>query len=642
MYALNNISFEIGSRVLFRDVSWHIEHGEKIGLIGPNGAGKSTLLRVISGEYTPSSGELTYQNDLIMGFLNQDLLSYQSDRPIVDVAMEAFSTESRLQEEIDECLEKLDDSPDEDLLNRLHKAQEQFEALDGYTCRPRTERILEGLGFSTEQLQMPLSSFSGGWRMRVMLAKILLTQPDLLLLDEPTNHLDLPSIKWLEEYLEGFPGAVIIVSHDRYFLDSVVNRIADIRGQRVQIYPGNYSHFLEAKALNDELLRNQKKNQEKFIKEQERFIERFRAKATKAKAVQSRIKMLDKLERISDIDDAAPVMSMKLDLAEQPGKTVHSIRVEEKRYGDTLVFGKTNAEILRGDKIALIGANGRGKSTLLRMIAGTEQFNGSSEDGYNVTKTFFAQHQLEILNGKFTILEELQHQAPDETDARLRSLAGAFLFQGDDVFKKIKVLSGGERSRVALAKTMLTKANFLLLDEPTNHLDIQSVNTLIRVLKEFKGTYIIVSHDRFFLSEVANKIWYIEDREIKEYPGTYPEYEVWSEQKETPRTEANNGQKTEKKKKKNDHGNRNRDRNELKKTRTMVRNLETDIESHENQVAQLIEQMSDPQFSSDFEKLNELQKQHDETKVRINDLQSKWESAYNRLLELEKNENSTD
>jgi ATP-binding cassette, subfamily F, member 3 len=643
MFALNNISVEIGSRVLIDNTSWHINANEKIGLIGPNGSGKSTLLRIIAKDNSPSSGDISHNNDLVTGFLNQDLLSYQTERSILKVAMEAFEKVNQLADVIENCIGKLENDHSEALLNKLHEAQEKYDALDGYSCKPKAERILEGLGFSTLQLERPLNSFSGGWRMRVMLAKILLTKPDLLLLDEPTNHLDLPSIKWLEEYLDSYRGTIIIVSHDRYFLDSVVDKIADIRHRKIHLYSGNYSFYLEEKQLQDELHKSRFKNQEKFIKEQEKFINRFRAKSSKAKAVQSRVKMLEKLEHIDDVDDSVPVMSMKLDLAGQPGKTINDIKITDKSYNNAKVFHNTKAQVLRGDKIALIGANGTGKSTLLRLISGMEEFDGTLEDGYNVVKSFFAQHQLESLNMKNSVLEEMRVMAPDESDGKLRTLLGAFLFNGDDVFKKTKILSGGERSRVALAKTMLTKANFLLLDEPTNHLDIQSVNTLIRVLKNFKGSYIVVSHDRFFLAEIANKIWYIVDNEIKEYPGTYAEFDVWQQaRKESDKPVKGDSNKKmsangvpAKKKVKSPVNTKNTEQKAVRKLKSSISNIEDEMTNIESKMEELLSQMADETISSDYSKLSKLQTEYDNLGLTAHQLQEKWDSAFTKLTELE-------
>ncbi|MFM7901997.1 MAG: ABC-F family ATP-binding cassette domain-containing protein, partial [Bacteroidota bacterium] len=371
--------------------------------------------------------------------------------------MEAFAEQNKLSAEIDILLKKLETDYSDKILNRLHEAQTRFDALDGYQIRSKAEEVLEGLGFTTGDLERPLTEFSGGWRMRVMLAKILLAKPDLLLLDEPTNHLDLPSIEWMEEYLDNYEGTVVIVSHDRFFLDRVVNKIAEVANEKINLYPGNYADYMEAKALAEEIQRNQFKNQEKFLKQQERFIERFRAKASKAKAVQSRIKALERVERINDVDDPAATINIQFNFNTTPGKVVAELDIKSKKYKDLCIFEDTKAAINRGDKIAFIGANGKGKSTLLRMIEGVEPFVGKNEEGYNVIRAFYAQHQLESLNLDNTLLRELQVCAPDQTDTTLRTLLGAFLFKNDDVFKKIKVLSGGEKSRVALAKTILTK-----------------------------------------------------------------------------------------------------------------------------------------------------------------------------------------
>ncbi|MFM7766224.1 MAG: ABC-F family ATP-binding cassette domain-containing protein, partial [Bacteroidota bacterium] len=592
MLVLNNITFEFGSRALYRDTSWHIKPNEKIGLIGANGTGKSTLLRIINGEYQISAGEVSGRRDLSIGFLNQDLLSYESKNPILQVAMEAFAEQNKLSAEIDELLKKLETDYSDKILNRLHEAQTRFDALDGYQIRSKAEEVLEGLGFTTGDLERPLTEFSGGWRMRVMLAKILLAKPDLLLLDEPTNHLDLPSIEWMEEYLDNYEGTVVIVSHDRFFLDRVVNKIAEVANEKINLYPGNYADYMEAKALAEEIQRNQFKNQEKFLKQQERFIERFRAKASKAKAVQSRIKALERVERINDVDDPAATINIQFNFNTTPGKMVAELDIKSKKYKDLCIFEDTKAAINRGDKIAFIGANGKGKSTLLRMIEGVEPFVGKNEEGYNVIRAFYAQHQLESLNLDNTLLRELQVCAPDQTDTTLRTLLGAFLFKNDDVFKKIKVLSGGEKSRVALAKTILTKANFMLLDEPTNHLDMQSVNILIQVLQKFKGSYVVVSHDRFFLAEIANKIWFIENQKLKEYPGTYAEYEEWMERRRQ-NGELNDNNPTKKEKEANPAptsietgtvvaDNKSKQK-EIKKLSDTVKNLEAEMEKFREQ-----------------------------------------------------------
>lgn len=637
MLVLNNISFEFGSRYLYKETSWHIKPGEKIGLIGANGTGKSTLLRVITGEYQISEGNITKRKDLSIGFLNQDLLSYQTSDPILTVAMEAFSRANHLHTEIEKILNHLDTDHSDVTLNRLHQLQEEYEHLDGYNLQYKSEAVLEGLGFKTQDLARPLKEFSGGWRMRVMLAKILLQEPDLLLLDEPTNHLDLPSIQWLEEYLENYSGTVVIVSHDRYFLDRVINKIAEISFQKINLYSGNYSYFMEEKVEREEMQRSKFKNQEKYIKEQEKLIDRFRAKASKAKMAQSRIKALDKLERFEDVESENTQINIRFNFAQQPGKIIAELKVKEKSYPSGTLFKNTSATITRGDKIALIGANGQGKSTLLRMIAEREPFDGTFNPGYNVIPSFFAQHQLEALNINHSMLEELQHAAPDQSDTTLRTLLGAFLFTGDDVFKKIKVLSGGEKSRVALAKTILTKANFLLLDEPTNHLDIQSINMLIKVLKQFEGSFVVVSHDRFFLSMVANKIWYIEDQEIKEYPGTYDEYEIWQETlkeegktTKTPKAVAPPPAKAAETKPLKDNTNK----NELKKLNNSLKELEAEIEKLKQEKVDIETQLALPD-QHDQEAYKATVNLYNKVEKDLHVLNSKWEALFLQISEME-------
>jgi ATP-binding cassette subfamily F protein 3 len=532
MLTLNELSFDFGGRYLYSDVNWQIKPGERIGLVGQNGTGKSTLLRIITGEYKPTEGVLSKSKDCTIGFLNQDLLSYESSESIYHVALQAFDKALKLQIEIDQILERMETDYSDEILNQLGDKQEQFEALDGYNIQFKTEEILEGLGFKTADLERPLNEFSGGWRMRVMLAKLLLQNPRLLLLDEPTNHLDLPSIEWIEEYLQSYQGTVIIVSHDRYFLDRMVTKIVEVANRKVYQWAGNYSKFLELKVERDDLQQRAFDNQQSFIKQQERLIDRFKAKASKATMAQSRMKMLDKIERIEEVQNDESVMNLKFKVRQQPGKVIVAIKNLSKQYGDQVIFDHTNAEILRGDKIALIGANGKGKSTLLRIVDQSETFDGTVENGYNVEKTFYAQHQLESLNVNNEILEEMVQMGSVKTENELRTILGCFLFTGDDSFKKIKVLSGGEKARVALAKALVNEANFMLLDEPTNHLDIQSMNILIQALQQFEGTFITVSHDRYFISNIANKIWWIEEDQIKEYLGTYDEWKYFLQQRE--------------------------------------------------------------------------------------------------------------
>jgi ATP-binding cassette subfamily F protein 3 len=529
MLSINNISFYFGSRALYDGASLHIKPKDKIGLIGANGTGKSTLLRLISAEYQVDGGNISRSGDCSIAFLNQDLLSYQTEDSILSVAMEAFEREMALQRRIDEILHQMEIEYTDDLLDKLTKAQSEFEGLDGYTMQSKAEAILEGLGFKTEDLTKPLSKFSGGWRMRVMLAKMLLQKPALLMLDEPTNHLDLPSIEWVEDYLYNYEGAVIVVSHDREFLDNVCDTIAEVSQQKINVYSGNYSFYLEEKELRKEIQQGAYENQQAQIRQTERFIQRFKAKASKSRQVQSRVKSLEKIDRIEEVVDETAKVNFRFTFTQQPGRNILELENVSKAYGELSLLKDTSIQIERGDKIGLVGANGKGKSTLLRILSGRELAEGERREGYNVNLTMFAQHQLEALNVENTIIDEMKECGSQKTETELRTILGCFLFTNDDVFKKIKVLSGGEKSRVALAKTLVSNANFLLLDEPTNHLDMQSVNILIQALQQYEGTFVVISHDRHFVASIANKIWYIEGRQIKEYPGTYDEFVYWLE-----------------------------------------------------------------------------------------------------------------
>ena len=639
MIAINNLIFEIGARALYDEANWHIKPGEKIGLIGANGTGKTTLLKIIVGDYAATSGTISMAKDIKIGYLNQDLLSYQSDKSILHVAMEAFERQNQLHTEIESILKKLETEYTDDLLHKLSDKQNEFEALDGYSIEYRAHEIMAGLGFSEVDTQRTLSEFSGGWRMRVMLARILLQNPDILLLDEPTNHLDLPSIKWLETYLQAFEGAIVIVSHDRYFLDRVVKKIVESRKGKLIPYAGNYSFYVEEKGLREEIQSGQFKNQQAKIKQEERLIERFRAKASKAKMAQSRIKALEKMERVDDVDDDNPSVNFSFKFSKQSGR--HVIRIEDlnKSYPGVPIVKNATATIEKGDKIALIGANGRGKSTVLKIIAGADKnnFTGMCETGHNVTQTFFAQHQLEALHLENTLIQELQAFAPKHTETELRSILGCFLFTGDDVFKKIKVLSGGEKSRVALAKALTADANFLILDEPTNHLDIASVNILISALKQYEGTFIVVSHDRYLLDNVANKIWFIEDQEIKEYPGTYEEYEEWNSKRVyVPKNIAATPKKEEKKEEKPKVQTDDKSK-EIKKLNLELQKLEAEIAEMESSVKEAELELSREEVYSDPEKLAEANRRYQQLGPRLLKAQAEWERMAEEIMELEGN-----
>lgn len=648
LVSLQNISFFFGARPILEDANWQIGTGERIGLVGSNGAGKSTLLRLITGAYKVDSGSINKPKDVTIGFFNQDLLSFSTENSILSVGMQAFERAHELEKEMEQLLKELESKPeDADLLDKYSHMLHDFEVAGGYEMEHRAAEVLEGLGFSTADLQRPYNQFSGGWRMRVLLAKMMLQQPDLLLLDEPTNHLDLPSIEWLERYLQGYPGSVIIVSHDRYFLDRMVTKIVEVWQQGLHFYSGNYSFFQTEKAERMELQQRAYENQQDYIRQQERFIERFRAKATKAAQAQSAMKRLDKLDRIESPDTSMPVMNINFDVAVQPGKIISTLKNISKSFGELTILKHANAEISRGDKIALIGANGRGKSTLLRIIAGKEPFEGERKEGHNVEESFYAQHQLEALNVENEILDELKQAGTGKTELELRQLLGCFLFSGDDVFKKIKVLSGGEKARVALAKTIAMKGNFLLLDEPTNHLDMQSVEMLIDALNKYDGTLILVSHDRYFISKTANKIWNIEDGEIKEFVGPYDEWVTYQQERQkrllaeaavtkpaAPVVDVK-PRKEEKQQSSASESELRELRKQHQKQQKLFQKLEDELSKIKSDKAILEGQLADPAFYADKTKFQSVDDQYRKLTAKLEELNAEYDKIFEEIMMLE-------
>lgn len=640
MLTVQNISYYLGDRALYEDASLHIKPKDKIGLIGANGTGKSTLLKIIAGEITPDEGIISKSKDCSIGFLNQDLLSFKSQDSILSVVMQAFERENHLQEEIEKLSKQLETEYTDQMIERLGKLQEEYDVLGGYSIQSKAEEILEGLGFVTSDLHKPLELFSGGWRMRVILGKMLLMQPSLLLLDEPTNHLDLPSIEWLEKYIKGYGGAVIIVSHDQDFLNNCVSLIAEVAYRDINLYVGNYDKYLEERELRREIQKSAFQNQQKKIKETEQFIERFKAKASKAKQAQSRVKALEKMERVEDIVEENKQINFHFNIARESGKIVLELKDLAKSYGDKLIFKNSNVTIMRGDKIALIGANGKGKSTLLRIIEGRESYEGERNEGHNVLTSMYAQHQLEDLNIENEILSELQQMGIEKTELELRTVLGAFLFYNDDVYKKIKVLSGGERSRVALAKTLISEANFLLLDEPTNHLDMLSVNMLVQALEQYNGTYVAISHDRYFIKNVANKIWFIENQELKEYPGTYAEYLDWMENRRIKEASAQTASqklpgakiKKEEKPKPEPKPSFNK---KAKYVESEIQKLEEKIEKKEKAKIHLEAEMAKPEVFSDFELLAQKTQELEKINTEIDVFHKEWEDLQLQLEAIE-------
>ncbi len=568
----------------------------------------------------------------------------------MQVALGAFERVLQLEQEIETLGKELERTGDEKILHEYSDRLHEMETLGGYDIHHRTEEVLQGLGFSNADLQRPYKEFSGGWRMRVLLAKMILQQPDLLLLDEPTNHLDLPSIEWLEKYLQHYKGAVVIVSHDKYFLNRMVTKIVELYQQRLHVYNGNYEFYEKEKAVRLDMQQKAYENQQDYIRQQERFVERFKAKASKAAQAQSIQKRLDKLERIEEANLERPNIRINFRVDKTPGKVLVELKDVGKHFGPNVILEHAVAEIERGDKIALIGANGKGKSTLLRIIAGVEDFDGERRWGHNVEESFYAQHQLEALNINNTIIDEMKECGSQMTELELRSLLGCFLFSGDDADKKIRVLSGGEKARVALAKTMVSKANFLMLDEPTNHLDMHSCDLLIDALKKYEGSLILVSHDRYFISKTANKIWEIADHEIKEFKGGYDEWVAWKErmakleqkdkpapvkEKQTapapvvaapvPAPAAAKPQAPINKELKK----------ELQKQQRIFQQLEEKLEQVKRQKQQLDDALALPETYADKNKFVQTETAHKRVSEELKRLEKEYEQVFEKLMELD-------
>ncbi|MEP6584506.1 MAG: ABC-F family ATP-binding cassette domain-containing protein [Ginsengibacter sp.] len=644
LLGLQNVTFEFGARVIVEDATWHIQPNERIGLIGYNGTGKSTLLKVFSGQYLPSKGTVEKGKETTIGFLHQDLLSFDTEDSILEVALGAFEEVKRLEKEIEKIGHELEKNSDEELAHLYADKLHELEILGGYNIHHKTEEILQGLGFPNADLTRPYKEFSGGWRMRVLLAKMILMQPDVLLLDEPTNHLDLPSIEWLEKYLQHYRGSVVIVSHDRYFLDRMVTKIVELYQQELHFYTGNYSYYLEEKMQRIELQKRAYENQQDYIRQQERFVERFKAKASKAAQAQSIMKRLDKIERIENTDLERPNMRINFTVGVTPGRTISTLKDVSKTFGSVKIVDHAKAEINRSDKIGLIGANGKGKSTLLRIVAGTETFEGERIEGHNVRDAFYAQHQLEALNINNTVLDEMKESGSGKTELELRTLLGCFLFSGDDVEKKIKVLSGGEKARVALAKTIVSKANFLLLDEPTNHLDMHSVDLLIEALNKYEGSYILVSHDRYFVNQTANKIWEIEDYKIREFVGTYDDLEIWKQERKTienenlKKKEINSEKKNvvvvDKKSVKNPSQNKEAQK-EFQKIQKRFQQLEQQIEVLKKEKNILESNLSLPEVYSDSKSFIDAEKLYNQKAAELKKANGEYEVLFEKIMEME-------
>ncbi|MBT8184642.1 MAG: ATP-binding cassette domain-containing protein, partial [Eudoraea sp.] len=524
MLNIHNLSVSFGGEYLFKEIAFRLNSGDRVGLIGKNGAGKSTLLKLLSGEMHPDSGTIALEKDIRIGFLKQDI-DFEKGRTIIEEAYQAFveikELESQLESINTQLAEKTDYESDSynQLIIDLNECTHRYEIIGGYNYQGDTEKILLGLGFQREEFDKKTDTFSGGWRMRIELAKLLLQNNDVLLLDEPTNHLDIESIIWLEQFLKNFPGAVVIVSHDKMFLDNVTNRTIEISLGRIYDYNKPYTKYLKLREEIKEQQRNAQKNQNREIQQAERLIEKFRAKSSKASMAQSLIKKLDKLERIEVDEEDQALMKLRFPVSVTPGKVIFEIENLSKSYGKKEVLKNIDLLLERDSKTAFVGQNGQGKTTLAKIMVGELEYEGHLKHGHNVQIGYFAQNQAEYLDGNKTVLDTMIDAADESNRRKVRDILGSFLFGGDDVDKYVRVLSGGERNRLALAKMLLQPFNVLVMDEPTNHLDIQSKNVLKKALKNFNGTIILVSHDRDFLQGLTNKVYEFRAHGIKEYLG---------------------------------------------------------------------------------------------------------------------------
>lgn len=633
MLNISNLSISFQGEFLFSDVTFMLNGGNRVGIIGKNGAGKSTLLKILSGELSPDTGTISTDKETKIGYLKQDI-DFVQGRSVLQEAYQAFDEIIKIEKEIDSINELLAQRTDYEsdeyniLISKLNDYTHHYEILGGYSYKGDTEKILSGLGFKREDFIKLTDSFSGGWRMRIELAKLLLQKNDVLLLDEPTNHLDIESIIWFENFLKNYSGAVAIISHDKMFLDNVTNRTIEIVGGRIYDYPKPYSAFLE---LRKEMIEQQisaQKNQEKMIQQTEKLIDKFRAKATKASMAQSLIKKLDKIERIEvDVQDNS-VMSVQFPVSKQPGKVVLEIDNVSKKYGDKTILKNINLLVERGSKIAFVGQNGQGKTTLAKMIINEIPFDGIIKKGHNVEIGYFAQNQAHYLDKEAIILDIMNNAANDTNRTKVRDILGAFLFRGDDVEKKVKVLSGGERNRLALAKMLLSSFNVLVMDEPTNHLDIASKNVLKQALQLFEGTLIIVSHDRDFLQGLTEKVYEFKDQNIKEYLGDIDFYLQQREvsnfreiEKNTQNTKTPSENNTEKIISYEAQKERKKINNQINKIESKITDLEKEIANMDLQISENIS------ISNDFLKNYELKKQE------LDSLIEEWEELSLKLSE---------
>lgn len=643
MIQLDRVSKSYGARVLFQDLSWRLSPGRRIGLIGANGAGKTTLFRILSKQEDFDSGRLIVPTGATLGLLPQEVGDIPDLLPLPFVlqgkpALELLAARiEALTQEVDAATLAEDDEALARLTTELGEASERFRAEGGWQREARAAEILRGMGFNALRLQTTASRLSGGWKVRLVLSQLLYQRPSVLLMDEPTNHLDLPSVEWLESFLGGYEGTVVVISHDRYFLNRLVNEIAAIEADGFWTHPGGYDSYQAARVERLEFLERQKEQQDKQIKETERFIERFRSKASKAKQVQSRVRALDKVERIETPESRKKVAKFRFAESPRSGRVVCKVSNVAKRFGELSVYESISVEVERAEKLALVGPNGAGKSTLLKLM--TERMSpdaGSVELGHQVVCGYFGQHQVDELDNNRTVLQEMEAAASMETQPQCRSILGAFLFQGDDVQKKVAVLSGGERNRLALARMLLVPSNFLLLDEPTNHLDIESRDVLEQALNAYTGTIVFVSHDRHFINAVATRVVHVEEGILEDYRGDY-EYYQFKRSERVGQAAAESGRSTTNPATPDARDGNRRDRKrreaelrqelarEAKKPREKLATCEAGIAELEGAIATIQARMADPTlYEGDGAVVSELQRKLATHKLELDRLYYSW------------------
>jgi len=634
--ALEDVSKSYGGQIVLDRCRWRVGRGVRIGLVGPNGAGKTTLCRIVSGVEGPDEGRVHLDSGVSVGYLPQEVAVHGENTVLVE-ALSGFAEVWRLERELEGLAAAMSrPGADPALTERYGETQHQFDALGGYRLEAEARVILGGLGFSASDLHHPLDELSGGWRMRAALARLLLMRPDLLLLDEPTNHLDLASLEWLEGFLAAYDGSVVIVSHDRYFLNRMVTGIAELDRGQITEYSGDYDDYLMERAARRALAEAQARNQARQIAEVERFIERFRYKASKARQVQSRIKMLERIER-REVDAERRGLRFRFPSPPRTGRVVARLSGVHKAYGATVVYAGVDLAVERGDRVALVGVNGAGKSTLLKILAGVLPVDrGVRELGAHAEVHYYAQHQLDALEPGHTVLEELTAAAPDVPIGRIRTILGAFLFSGDQVDKRIAVLSGGEKARVALARMLVHPASLLCLDEPTNHLDLAAREVLEEALAEFGGTIVFISHDRYFINRIATKVIEVAGGRLTVHLGNYADYlarraappVMTPTAPPAPARRPGGGSPPRRR-----DGGPARLARELKQLRERLSAVEGEIAAHEARLADLARQLAEPDLYRDGERAREIARTRKETEEQMAWLMREWEEISGRIGE---------